>query len=54
MISSEMPSLKYSSSGVPLMLVNGSTAMDFLPTCASVAAPDSAFRHISPSRRDNS
>ena len=32
MMSSVMPSLKYSCSGSPLMLANGSTQMEFLRT----------------------
>ena len=36
MISSVMPSLKYSLSGSALMLANGSTAIDFAPAVSSL------------------
>ena len=52
MMSSVMPSAKYSCSGSPLMLVNGSTAIEGLPAAARCAAPLPRWRLPAGSRRD--
>src|SRR5271168_4674416 len=50
MISSTMPSTKYSCSGSPLMFWNGSTAIDGLSGRVSAAAPPPRALRVSPPR----